>query len=171
MEMRYCMRCGAPLVRREHPTDGSVPYCECCGDYRFPVFSTAVSVIVENPAGTELLMIRQYGEPHPVFVAGYVDKGECAEHAVRRELLEELGIAAGAPRYLGSHYYAPSETLMLNYAVTAAAREARPNAEVDDWFWLSAAEAEAAVLPGGLAEKLLADWKGAHNAKAQPAGI
>ena len=49
MEMRYCMRCGKRLTLREHPTDGPVAYCEDCGDYRFPVFSAAVSIVVLNP--------------------------------------------------------------------------------------------------------------------------
>ena len=157
MEMRYCMRCGKRLTLREHPTDGLVAYCEDCVDYRFPVFSTAVSIIVLNPEQTEMILIRQYGEPFDILVAGYVDKGETAEHAVRRELMEELGLEARTIRYLGSHYYAPSETLMLNFAVTVLEHEAKPNFEVDSWRWFTIAGARSAVLPGGLAEILLRD--------------
>lgn len=157
MEARYCMCCGARLVMREHPTDGLVPFCPACGDYRFPVFSTAVSLVVTNPERTGLLMIRQYGEEHAVFVAGYVDKGETAEHAARRELMEELGLEATQLRYLASHYYAPSETLMLNYHATVAETEPSPNAEVDAWAWLTPAQARARMKPGGLAERLLRD--------------
>jgi NAD+ diphosphatase len=157
MEMRYCIRCGAELTEREHPTDGRVPYCEACGDYRFPVFSTAVSVAVLNQEGTETLLIRQYGEEGAVLVAGYVDKEETAEHAARRELMEELGLTALELRYLGSHYYAPSETLMLNFAATVTEREARPNFEVDSWEWYKLEDARNAVAPGGLAEELLGD--------------
>ena len=51
MEMNYCMRCGARLTLREHPTDGLVPYCESCGDYRFPVFSAAVKAAGEKETG------------------------------------------------------------------------------------------------------------------------
>ena len=159
MEMRFCMRCGAELTEREHPTDGLVPYCEACGDYRFPVYSTAVSAVVLNPERTHILLIRQYGEPHDVLPAGYVDKGETAEHAVRRELMEELGLEAQSVRFLGSHYYAPSETLMLNFEATAAESEAHPNFEVDSWRWYKITEACAAVKPGGLAERLLEDLR------------
>ena len=159
MEMRCCMRCGARLTEREHPTDGLIPYCEACCDYRFPVFSTAVSIVVLNPEKTRMILIRQYGKPHDILVAGYVDKGETAEHAVRRELMEELGLEARSVRYLGSHYYEPSETLMLNFEATVIETEARPNFEVDSWRWYAVDEARAVVRPGGLAERLLGDME------------
>ena len=151
------MRCGAKLGTRPHPTDGTVPYCESCDDYRFPVFSTAVAMVVRNPEKTRVMLVRQYGEPREVLPAGYVDKGETAEHAVRRELMEELGLEARELRYLGSHYYEPSETLMLNFAVTVAETEAHSNFEVDSWRWFTAEQARSAVRPGGLAARLLDD--------------
>ena len=159
MEMNYCIHCGTRLTFREHPTDGQIPYCESCGDYRFPVFSTAVSMLVMNPEKTRILLITQYGRPHFILPAGYVDKGESAEHAVRRELDEELGMIPLSVRYLNSHYYEPSETLMLNYIVTVKEAEPQPNWEVDSWRWFSIGEARKIVRPGGLAERLLADWK------------
>ena len=163
MEMNYCMRCGAKLIVREHPTDGPVPYCETCRDYRYPVFSAAVSMIVVDPGETEMLLIQQYGRPHYILPAGYIDKGETAEHAVRRELMEELGLEAESLRFLGSHYYEPSETLMLNFLVTATQHEARPNFEIDSWRWFPMAEARTIVRPGGLAERLLRDLYGEYK--------
>ncbi len=157
MEMNYCMRCGQRLTTKPHPTDGVVPYCEGCGDYRFPVFSAAVGIVVLNPERTEVILVQQYGRKSNVLVAGYVDKGEDAEHTVRRELMEELGLAPEKIWYLGSHYYAPSETLMLNFAATVREREAHPNFEIDAWRWYTLAEAKASVKPGGLAERLLND--------------
>jgi len=157
MEMYYCPLCGTRLTEREHPTDGLVSWCEGCGDYRFPLFSTAVSIVVLNPEKTHMILIRQYGEAKEVLVAGYVDKGETAEHAVRRELKEELGLTARGMSFLGSHYYAPSQTLMLNFAVTVEETEACPNFEVDSWRWLPVGDARRSVKPGGLAETLLGD--------------
>lgn len=159
MEMNYCMCCGAKLRTREHPTDGLVPYCESCDDYRFPVFSAAVAIVVLNPDETEVILIRQYGKDKDVLVAGYVDKGETAEQAVRRELMEELGLEAETLRYLGSHYYEPSETLMLNFAVTVCEREAHPNFEVDSWRWYTLEEARTKANLAGLAKRLLGDME------------
>ncbi len=161
MQLNYCPVCGEKLSLRPHPTEPPTLWCSHCSDWCFPLFSAAVSVILLDKSGERMLLIRQYGEPDPVLVAGYVDKGETAEAAVLREIREELGMTALSPRFLGSHYYAPSETLMLNFLAVAAEDEARPNAEVDGWEWVPAKEARSLVKPGGLAEVLLADWDGA----------
>ena len=160
MRERYCSLCGAELESRLHPQDGRVPYCPGCKDYRYPHFSTAVSMLVTDEAETRILLIRQYGEAGELLPAGYVDKGETAEHAARRELMEELGLAAESLRFLASHYYAPSETLMLNFHVTVADAVPKPNAEVDAWHWHPKDEALSAAAPGGLAELLLLDYLG-----------
>jgi NAD+ diphosphatase len=161
MQLNYCPVCGEKLSLRPHPTEPPTLWCSHCSDWRFPLFSAAVSVILLDQSMERMLLIRQYGEPDPVLAAGYVDKGETAEAAVLREIREELGMTALSPRFLGSHYYAPSETLMLNFLAVAAEDEARPNAEVDGWEWVPAKEARSLVKPGGLAELLLADWDGA----------
>ena len=161
MEMNCCPVCGARLELRPHPTEQPTLWCPRCRDYRFPLFSTAVSVILLDKTGRRMLLIRQYGESDPVLVAGYVDKGESAEAAVVREVREELGMTALRPRFLGSHFYAPSETLMLNFLAVAEEDEARPNAEVDSWAWVPVEDAGKLVAPGGLAEILLGDWDGA----------
>ena len=166
MKMKFCPVCGTLLHLREHPIDGPVLYCGTCDDYRFPIFSTAISAVVLDATGERMLLIRQYGEDDPVLVAGYVDKGETAENAVRREIREELGMTVRELRYARSHYYEPSETLMLNYIVKVAESEANPNSEVDSWAWVPAAEAGKLVLPGGLAERLLGDFYAETEGKA-----
>jgi NAD+ diphosphatase len=158
MNMNYCIECGSRLRLRPHPTEPPTPWCDRCGEYRFPVYSTAVSVILLDESGRNMLLIRQYGEPDPVLVAGYVDKGERAEDAVIREVREELGIQAEVLAFLGSHWYAPSETLMLNFLARSTQAQARPNAEVDAWEWVPLTEAKRRVTPGGLAEILLGDY-------------
>ena len=85
--MKYCYECGTKLTERELENEGKIPYCEKCGEYRFPIFSTAVSMIVENPDKNEILLIQQYGRKNNILVAGYVNKGENAENAVMREVM------------------------------------------------------------------------------------
>ena len=90
MEMNYCMHCGTRLVLREHEHEGLTPWCGTCGEYRYPVFNTAVSMIVMNEQQDKVLLIRQYGRPFYVLVAGYVNRGEDAEAAAAREVREEV---------------------------------------------------------------------------------
>ena len=73
------MQFGGKLELRTHESEGIIPWCENCGDWRFPVFNTAVSMIITNQAADRVLLILQYGKPTYVFVAGYVNKGEDAE--------------------------------------------------------------------------------------------
>ena len=160
MKLNYCPVCGRPLQLRPHPTEPPTAWCEGCEDWRFPLFSCAVSSILLDKSGTCMLLIRQYAEADPVLVAGYVDKGETAEEALLREVREELGMTARSPRFLGSHYYAPSETLMLHFLAVLEEDEAIPGPEVDSWEWVKVEDAARLVKPGGLAETLLRDWDG-----------
>ena len=155
MEMNYCMHCGGRLEIRQHRTEGPTPYCERCGAWRYPVFNTAVSMIVMDESRSRVILIRQYGKPHYVLVAGYVNKGEDAEDAVVREVREELGLTVSSARFNHSRYYAPTNTLMLNFTVTVAEPDPHPNWEVDSWRWFSIEEAKENIKPGSLARAFL----------------
>lgn len=157
MELRFCPVCGEQLKLKPEREERLVSFCERCGDYRFPLFSAAVSAVVLDPEEQRILLIRQYGEADPVLPAGYVDKGETAEQALRRELWEELGLRIRSLSYRGSRYYAPSETLMLHFAVVADGTDVRPNWEVDSWEWVEKEEARKRVRSCGLADQFLSD--------------
>ncbi len=155
MEMNYCMQCGTRLHLKHHETEGEIPYCDCCGAFRYPVFNTAVSMLVMNESKDRVILIQQYGRPFHVLVAGYVNKGEDAEHAAVREVREELGLEVIETHFNRSHYFAPSNTLMLNFTVTVCEQEAHPNDEVDAWRWFSLDEARASIKPDSLAQAFL----------------
>ncbi len=155
MEMNYCMQCGTKLRLREHEHEGMTPWCETCGEYRYPVFNTAVSMIVMNEKQDRVLLIRQYGRPHYVLVAGYVNRGEDAEAAAAREVREEVGLEVLSAHFNHSHYFAPTNTLMLNFTVTVREPEVHANFEVDDWRWFSVDEARASIKPNSLAQAFL----------------
>ncbi len=154
-EMNYCMQCGTKLIPKDHDTEGVVPFCENCGEFRYPVFNTAVSMVVTNPSRDKVILIQQYGRPFYILVAGYVNKGEDAEDAAARELREELGIEARDIHFNHSHYFAPSNTLMLNFTVMVDDTSANPNWEIDSWKWFSIEEARSQIKPGSLAEAFL----------------
>ena len=92
MKMNYCMECGTLLHSMPHGEEGLVPYCDTCAAFRYPVFNTAVSLLVVDETEENILLIRQYGKPDYILVAGYVNQGEDAEDAARRELMEELSL-------------------------------------------------------------------------------
>ena len=153
--MNYCMECGTRLVMRHHETEGEVPWCESCGAFRYPVFNTAVSMIVMNEAKDRVILIKQYGKPTYVLVAGYVNRGEDAETAAAREVMEELGLQVSSVRFNRSHYYPRTNTLMLNFTVTVPDTDAHPNWEIDSWRWFSTEDARKNIRPDSLAEIFL----------------
>ena len=52
--MKYCVECGTKLIYKELENEGMIPYCEKCHEYRFPIFSSAVSMIILNPDKSKL---------------------------------------------------------------------------------------------------------------------
>ena len=155
-EMNYCMQCGTRLHLRHHETEEKdLPYCDSCGEFRYPVFNTAVSMLVMNESKDRIILIQQYGKPSYVLVAGYINKGEDAEHAAAREVYEELGLEVTSVSFNHSRYFPKSNTLMLNFTVTVPDTDAHPNWEVDNWRWFSAEEARQNIRHGSLAEAFL----------------
>ena len=62
MEMNYCMHCGHKLEDKYLKDEGMIPYCPACREFRFPVFNTAVSMIVTNRERDRILLIKQHGK-------------------------------------------------------------------------------------------------------------
>ena len=153
--LKYCPECGTKLIMKALEGEGIVPYCEHCGDYRFPFFNTAVSMIVMNRTKDKILLIKQYGRDHYILVAGYINKGENAETAVCREVMEELGLKVEYLRFNRTEYYAPSNTLMENFTVIVDSEAAEPNREIDSWAWFSIEEARKNIFAGSLAQRFL----------------
>ena len=160
--MKYCMQCGTLLHIKEHPTEGPTPYCDCCEAYRYPVFNTAVSMIVTNPDQSRVILIRQYGKPFYVLVAGYVNKGEDAEDAAVREVMEEIGLTVHRVHFNRSHYFKPSNTLMLNFTAVVKGDSPHPNREIDSYAWFSPEEAGKNVRTPSLAGDFVQGYLTGH---------
>ena len=93
---RFCGGCGVPAPRVDH----TALACDACGWCFFTNVAAAAAVLLEiapaadEPAGpVKLLLVRRSREPGRGKLGipgGFVDPGESAEAAARRELREEL---------------------------------------------------------------------------------
>jgi NAD+ diphosphatase len=156
MIQKHCFECGAPLIEKELEGEGIVPYCTQCQEYRFPMYNVAVSMIVINEQTGEILLIKQYGRPFFILVAGYVNRGEALEHAVGREIKEETGMTVNRIRFNRTSFFEPSNTLMCNFtAFVKDASELSPNREIDSYQWFTPVEAQQNIRPNSLAERFL----------------
>ena len=109
---RYCGRCGKSLSPDEHERALT---CAGCGNQIFPMIAPAVIVAVTK--GDSLLLAQNvhYAHKHHTLIAGYVEVGETLEHAVRREVMEEVGLRLGELRYLGDQPWGLSGSLMFGF--------------------------------------------------------
>ena len=97
----HCPRCAAPGPGEA----GGNPFrCERCGLVLFFNAAAAVAVFITDPAGRVLYIRRSKdpGKDRLGMPGGFVDPGESAEEALRREVREEVGLEIGPLTYLGS---------------------------------------------------------------------
>ncbi|MRN51698.1 NUDIX domain-containing protein [Paenibacillus sp. LC-T2] len=154
--MKYCLECGTELIMKECEGEGQIPFCESCGMFRFPIFSTAMSTAVLNRDKDKILLIQQYNRQDYILLAGYVNKGENAEATLIREVKEEVGLNVIAYEYMRSLYFEASNTLMLNFISVVDSEDlSQVSAEVDHATWFTFAEAAEAIKKNSLAETFL----------------
>lgn len=157
--MKHCIECGTQLVEKQLEGEGIIPYCPVCEQFRFPMFNAAVSVIIFNAAREKILLIQQYKKVRNILVAGYINLGESAEHAVAREILEEVGLDAVDIKFNKSEYYEKSNTLMFNFSCSVRDDKFKIDSkEVDYAAWYPVEEAKEAIADGSLAERFLLSY-------------
>jgi ADP-ribose pyrophosphatase YjhB (NUDIX family) len=138
----FCVRCGTRL-RRVRERDRRVPGCPRCGwiDWFNP--APTVSVLIQR-GGRVLLVRRAFVPARGAWdvPGGFIDRGETAERAARREMREELGVDVRIGRFLGtfSDTYGPDRLPSLNlYYLGRLARDGATVRASDDasecrWF-------------------------------------
>lgn len=154
--MNYCFECGSKLQLKEcfnqGISEGLIPYCPKCSEFRFPIFNVAVSMVIYNKDFSKILLIKQYGKDVNILVAGYVSKTENLESALIRELKEEVGLNVLSFKYNESKYFEKSNTLICNFIVQAESEDFKLTSEVDSAQWFLIDDAKKAIYKNSLAE-------------------
>jgi len=163
---RFCANCGAPTEARD---GGHERLCPACGTQHFPRTDPVVIVRVTD-GGDGLLLGRQARWPEGRFslLAGYVEPGETLEEAVRREVLEESGVAVGSVAYLASQPWPFPSSLMLGFSALAERGHPAPaDDELAEVRWFERGEVESAARgegslmlapPYSIARRLIDAW-------------
>jgi NAD+ diphosphatase len=110
---KYCNMCSNNLTRRDAT---KFLYCNNCQTEIYPQISPCVIVRIEKD--NQILMSRSIGfTPNKWgLIAGFVEIGETLEDAVRREVMEEVGIEIEDIKYWGSQPWVfPNNTLIVAY--------------------------------------------------------
>ena len=157
-KQKYCYKCGSQLTIKEDGIDGKTLYCETCKEFHYPFYNVAVSMIVLSHDEKNILLIKQYKKDKYILVAGYVNIGEEPSQTIERELQEETSLNVKSIAYNSSHFFKPSNTLMLNYIVIVQNEEVKPNQEIDSYKWFNKEEAKERIAKNSLAEKFLLEY-------------
>ncbi|OHB25522.1 MAG: hypothetical protein A2X84_10185 [Desulfuromonadaceae bacterium GWC2_58_13] len=140
---RCCSRCGGSMARL---AGESGKKCLACGALHFPHIHPCVIVLVRR--GNEVLLVRkaEWVKGRYGLVAGFLDRGECLEEAVTREVLEETGIRVRNIRYVGSQSWPFPSQLMAGFVADYDGGEIRvEEKELEDARWF--AVTDLPVLP------------------------
>lgn len=139
----HCPRCAAALPQPA-PAPNFIE-CPACGFRCYFNPGAAVAAFVLRADG-KALFIRRAKDPARGRLAppgGFVDAGESAEDAVRREIREEVGLAIDAPEFLCSHpnqylYREVTYTVLdFFFAAHACGTEGKiDRGEVESLLWL-----------------------------------
>ena len=145
----HCPKCGKQLDAK---AASNHIQCSACGFLLYFNPTVSVSAFIVNADG-KALFIKRAKDPGKGKLAppgGFVDFGETAETALRREIAEEVGLELGAVRYLCSsvNEYVFREVTypVLDLFFTADAsvgQTARALDDVESCLWLAPAEVQA----------------------------
>ena len=166
----HCPQCGTATVPAPA---GHLTTCPKDGTQHFPRLDPAVIMLVLDP-DDRLMLARNALWPagRMSVVAGFVEPGESAEHAVAREVYEETAIVVGQVRYLGSQPWPMPRSLMLGYEARAkGGQQIEVDAEeIGEARWFTRDELRAAIDAGevgiapssSIARRLIEFWYGAE---------
>lgn len=116
---KFCGRCGIPTETLEDRGKK----CPKCGLLMYPRISPAIIVLVMK--GDEVLLARSSHFRSDMYsiIAGFVEPGETLEHAVKREVMEEVGLKIKNIRYFASQPWPFPNSLMIGFIAEYAEGE------------------------------------------------
>jgi NAD+ diphosphatase len=172
----HCPIDGTPTVVNP---GGHSTTCPADGTEHFPRTDPAVIMLVTDPEDRCLLARNvTWPQRRVSILAGFVDPGESAEHAVAREVHEETGITVDQVDYLDSQPWPMPRSLMLGFRAQAVGDlTIRVDAdEIAEAHWYSredlrrVLEARELALPPAvsIARRIIEAWYGAELPDGAP---
>ncbi|REE21518.1 NAD+ diphosphatase [Paraburkholderia sp. BL27I4N3] len=149
----FCANCGSAS---RVTNAGWQRICDVCGARHFPRVDPVVIMLAID--GERCLLGRQphFGKGMYSALAGFVEPGETAEDAVRREVMEEAGVTCAQVVYFASQPWPFPSSLMIGCFAQASDTDiVIDTIELEDARWFSRQEV-AAMLAGTHADRLSA---------------
>lgn len=152
-DYHYCSNCGSALV--DHPKF-TARQCSQCQKLFFPRIEPCIIVLVSK--GDKILLVKHIQRNQDVYacIAGFIEVGESAEHAVHREIEEEVGIHVKNLQYKGSQSWPFPDQLMLAFTAEYESGDFKlQEDEIADAQWFNRNELPNTPPPGSIAYRLI----------------
>lgn len=157
----FCGRCGK---KTGHDKVLRALRCKECGNLVFPRIAPAVIVGVHD--GRRLLMTKYSGRDYTGYalIAGFIEIGESAEDAVRREVMEEVGVHVKNIAYYGSQPWGMDCDFLLGYyaELEGAAGIHLDEKELSMAAWYTPEEITVEDDDVSITSRMIANWKRSH---------
>lgn len=111
-DRQFCGRCASKMERSNMER---AMICPTCGNIEYPTISPAIITAITN--GDKLLLTKYAGGSYRnwALVAGFVEVGETFKGAVRREVMEEVGLNVKNISYYKSQPWSFSDSAMIGF--------------------------------------------------------
>ena len=155
---RFCGRCGVPT---DDAPGERARRCPSCGLLAYPRLAPAVIMLVERDDGRALLA-RNAMFPPGIFscLSGFVEPGETLEHAVCREVREEVGLEVGDVEFRGSQPWPFPHQLMVGFGAHYLSGDIVLDAkEIAEAHWFTPDEAPVFPTNMSIAGRLIDEWR------------
>ncbi|MCC8392288.1 NAD(+) diphosphatase [Paraburkholderia sp. MMS20-SJTR3] len=141
----FCANCGSAS---RVAAAGWQRTCDACGARHFPRVDPVVIMLVIDGERCLLGRQRHFAPGMYSALAGFIEPGETFEDAVRREAMEEAGVACGQVAYFASQPWPFPSSLMIGCFAQASDTDiVVDTVELEDARWFCRAEV-AAMLAG-----------------------
>ncbi|HNY13371.1 MAG TPA: NAD(+) diphosphatase [Candidatus Wallbacteria bacterium] len=150
---KFCGACGSET---RYSTSERAKICAGCARHFYPAVTPAIVVAVINDGRILLAHNKTFANGVYSLIAGFVEPAESLEECVRREVLEETGIAATEVKYFKSQPWPFPSTLMIGFTALYESGEIKPDGEeITHAAWFGRDDLPALPRPGSLSRKMI----------------
>lgn len=153
----FCGQCGTKLEWSEKDT---ARICPSCHALFYPTTSNAIIVLIQR-SPDEILLAHNKNFPRGKYslIAGFLEPGETLEHAVHREIMEEIGITVKNIRYYRSQFWPYPNSLMTGFLAEYQSGNIHPDGEeIEDANFFKREHLPDIPEHGSIARCMLDDW-------------
>lgn len=132
---QFCGQCGSQTT---HHADELALTCVPCNLIFYPRISPCIMVLITRE--DKFLLAHHYRQAGDMYstLAGFVEAGENLEHAIRREVFEEVGLKIKNIRYSSSQSWPYPHQLMVGYFAEYDSGDIQvDDVEIEDAQWFS----------------------------------